>query len=175
MSDNNLSLSLRWFSHELANGLSVLRTALDMSEGEMTEAATSQLIGLLRAVQLVIAQGEVETSHFQESLSSIAALRGVELEFNTDRASFGQLQALAGLFLALIPKVITGKITLTGDSTKTSLLASAVPQKAIVEIQKTIESPQPEQPNHVPFCLVKGKINFAVKGAEGEGLELSIS
>jgi hypothetical protein len=170
---NHLNLGLRWLTHELANGLSALRSGLDMEEAPMTEAATSQLIGLVRAVQLIAAQGEVDSSHWQESLRAIATLRGIELEFHTDRVSFKQIQVLTSLFLTLIPRIITGKITITADGTKARLAASAVLPKAIEEIEKALSAPELEQASFIPLYLASAQGDVLLEKTEG-GLALCI-
>ena len=170
---DGLRLCLRWLAHELANDLSVLRAGLDLTDSEMTEAATSQLIGRVRAIQLVSAEGEMMGADWQENLRAIAKLREVELEFHCDAASFKQIQILTSLFLALIPKVIAGKLCLTANSTKTTLLASHLSPKTIAEIENILNLEICKEPNHIPFYLVAGWAKTRLtKQDEGALLEI---
>lgn len=153
---HNLDLGLRWLTHELANGLLVLRTGVDVGESELIEGATSQLIGLVRCVQLIMAQAATRTpDNWKESLYNVASAREVEIEFHCDTLSIKQAQVLACLFLALIPKIVSGTIILIADNTKTEILASGISDKAAEMIITCLNEGGALEPHQVPFYLAK--------------------
>lgn len=170
-----LQEGLRWLNHEWANGLSVLHSSLEMGETEMAMQASAQLIGLLRATQLACAEEEIGLEHWQESLTAMGTLRGVDVQFHCEGPSFQQCQVLTSLFLAFIPKVLSGTFTLTAHSTKTSLHASAVLPKALAEIKLALAEGKPSAPKFIPFYLAlqKGKITLEAQG-EGALLEVAL-
>lgn len=154
---HNLDLGLRWLAHELANGLLVLRTGVDMHEAELIEGSTSQLIGLVRCVQSMTASTDNRVqppSNWQESFVSVANAREVAVEFHCDIVSIKQVKVLTCLFLAIIPKMVSGTIILIADNTKTEILARGIGDKAAEAIIEGL-AVSLNEPAKVPLYLAK--------------------
>ena len=148
-----LLLGLRWFAHDLASPLSIVGAARE--DDALASQAQDQLIALTRLVQTIGVMDEADKvpDHFRGSLDALAQARNVELSYHIASISVRQAAIMAALCLAVMPRLVSGKIILALDNTKLIFEASGLSPEAMAAIETGLKQDMPAGAQQIPLYI----------------------